>query len=101
MEKTRITHLNEGFKFLGFEIERSRGHNGMKTKVQIPKEAAKRLSDKVAATTDSTTHDDSVNAKLLALNRIITASGPPGSGSPAESINEMANKPDGPNVTSH
>lgn len=71
MEKTKITHLNEGFKFLGFEVERSRGHNGMKTKVQIPREAVDRLYAKVAATTDSTTHHDSVNAKLLALNRII------------------------------
>src|SRR5437867_134845 len=33
MEKTKVTHLNDGFDFLGFTIRRSMGHNGMKTKV--------------------------------------------------------------------
>jgi RNA-directed DNA polymerase len=32
-EKTEITHLNEGFEFLGFKIQRRPGHDGMKTKV--------------------------------------------------------------------
>jgi RNA-directed DNA polymerase len=27
-EKTKITHLNDGFKFLGFRIERVKGHHG-------------------------------------------------------------------------
>ncbi len=36
-EKTKITHLNDGFKFLGFKIRRSRGQRGMTTKVLIPR----------------------------------------------------------------
>jgi group II intron reverse transcriptase/maturase len=70
-EKTKITHLNDGFNFLGFRIQRSQGHDGMKTKVLIPDEAVDRLRDKIKATTDHTTHQDSVNSKILALNRII------------------------------
>jgi RNA-directed DNA polymerase len=70
-EKTKITHLNEGFEFLGFKIQRRQGHDGMKTKVLIPKEAVDKLNEKIRATTDPTTHQDSVNTKILALNRII------------------------------
>lgn len=70
-EKTQITHLNDGFKFLGFQVKRSQGHNGMKTKVLIPSVAVDRVRDKITAATDPTTHQDSVNSKILALNRII------------------------------
>lgn len=71
-EKTKITHLNDGFNFLGFRLKRSQGHNGMKTKVLIPQEAVHRLRGKLTTITASTTHQDSVNAKILAINRIIT-----------------------------
>src|SRR6266487_4060324 len=35
MEKTRVTHLNDGFDSLGFTVRRAMGHNGMKTKILI------------------------------------------------------------------
>ncbi len=70
-EKTKITHLNDGFKFLGFEIKRCLGHNGMKRKILIPREAKAKLRNKIKAVTAPQTHRDSVNSKVLALNRII------------------------------
>jgi RNA-directed DNA polymerase len=71
MEKTKVTHLNDGFKFLGFEIQRKMGHNGMKTKVTIPKEAVDKVIDKTTAATSPKTQQESVNTKILAINRII------------------------------
>lgn len=71
-EKTKITHLNDGFLFLGFKVQRSRGHKGVTTKVLIPGRAVKKLRDKIRVATDRTTHRDSVNSKILALNRIIS-----------------------------
>lgn len=70
-EKTKITHLNDGFKFLGFHIQRTTGASGMKTKVLIPKESVNKLMSKIKLATDSSQHQDSVNTKILALNRII------------------------------
>jgi RNA-directed DNA polymerase len=70
-EKTRITHLNDGFKFLGFWIQRAEGHNGMKTKVTIPQEAMEKIKSKLGLTLAPASHQDSVVAKILALNRLI------------------------------
>lgn len=72
MEKTKVTHLNDGFKFLGFWLQRRTGSRGMTTKVLIPKESIKRLFGNIKAATDPSTHRDSVNSKILALNRIIS-----------------------------
>jgi len=70
-EKTKITHLNDGFEFLGFKIHRSIGAKGMTTKVLIPKESVNKLMNKIKLATDRSQHQDSVNNKILALNRII------------------------------
>lgn len=70
-EKTKITHLNDGFKFLGFRIQRCRGKSGMVTKILIPKEAVEGVCDKIKRATAASTHQDSVNSKILALNRIV------------------------------
>jgi RNA-directed DNA polymerase len=71
MEKTRITHLNDGFTFLGFHLQRRMGHRGMTTKVTIPQDAVRKCLEKIRATTAASTHHDSVATKILALNRII------------------------------
>ncbi len=72
MEKTKITHLNDGFKFLGYHIRRCVGKDGvMTTKVLIPGEAVDKIIDKITTATNPSTHNDSVNAKIQALNRII------------------------------
>jgi RNA-directed DNA polymerase len=71
MEKTRITHINDGFDFLGFTVQRSMGHNGMKTKVLISKKGEVKHLNSIRAATSPNTHKDSVILKLKALNRII------------------------------
>lgn len=71
-EKTRITHLNDGFKFLGFWIYREQGHNGMKTKVTIPKEALDKINHMVAITLAPASHVHSIDTKILALNRLVS-----------------------------
>lgn len=70
-EKTKITHLNDGFVFLGFKLQRRPHKCGMQTKIFIPKEAIDRIRGKIIEATDPTTHQDSVNAKILAMNRLI------------------------------
>jgi group II intron reverse transcriptase/maturase len=71
MEKTKITHLNDGFDFLGFTIQRRMGHNGMKTKVLISKKGRERHLGKLHEATSPNTHEDSLILKITAINRII------------------------------
>jgi group II intron reverse transcriptase/maturase len=71
-EKTKVTHINDGFRFLGFEIKRGRGRGAsMRTRKLIPKEAVEKVIERIKTTTQPHTYQDSVNAKILALNRII------------------------------
>jgi len=70
-EKTKITHLNDGFKFLGFWIQRKPGSEKMGTKILIPSEAVNKLINKITLITSKTSSTDSVKSKILALNRII------------------------------
>jgi RNA-directed DNA polymerase len=71
MEKTKITHLNDGFDFLGFTIRRGMGHNGMKTKVLISEKGKRKHLSVIQTATSPATHEDSVSLKIKALNRII------------------------------
>jgi len=70
-EKTKVTHINDGFDFLGFNMVRKMGSRGIGTKILIPEKAVRRVIQKIAKTTDKRTHQDSVNTKILGLNRII------------------------------
>jgi len=71
MEKTKVTHLNDGFDFLGFEVRRSMGQNGMGTKILISGKGMKKHLETLQAATSPSTHEDSVVVKIKALNRII------------------------------
>jgi len=71
LEKTKVTHLNDGFNFLGFNIRRSMGREKMTTKVLIAADRLKRHRDKLRAATAPSTHEDSFITKVNALNRII------------------------------
>lgn len=71
LEKTKVTHLNDGFEFLGFKIRRRRGQKGMTTKVDIPRAAKRTFLNKIYAATDRTTHSDAAYSKFQALSRII------------------------------
>jgi RNA-directed DNA polymerase len=71
MGKTRITHLNDGFDFLGFTVRRSMGRRGMTTKVLISQKGMDKHLDVIQAATSPSTHEGSVTLKFKALNRII------------------------------
>jgi len=71
-EKTKITHLNDGFNFLGFRLQRGIGAEGeMTTKIVIPKEAMDKLKTKLKIALGPTEHQHSVDTKILAINRLI------------------------------
>jgi len=72
LEKTKVTHLNRGFVFLGFEMKRGRsGKTGRKvTRILIPEEKAKKHLDVLKSIFSSDT-DDSLVTKFQAANRII------------------------------
>ncbi len=70
-EKTKVTHITEGFHFLGYRIERSIGTKGeMVLKVLIPESAIKRYRHKIREITSPNTSNEAVNAKIQALNAI-------------------------------
>jgi len=71
-EKTKVTHINDGFNFLGFWIQRKLAYNGMKTKILIPQEAVNKMMGKLTHITDKTSYRDSLNTKIQAINRIIS-----------------------------
>ena len=72
MEKTRITHINDGFKFLGFDIKREMTGKGIKwPKHKIPKEALRNFRDKVMEITSPSSHNHSVISKITALNYLL------------------------------
>jgi len=76
MDKTKVTHANDGFQFLGIWIQRAIGSRGvMVPRTAIPDAAKKRFLDKMKLVLSPRTHQSSVNAKLLALNRIISGWG--------------------------
>lgn len=70
-EKTRLTHLNDGFRFLGFQVKRGRGKTAMVTRLLIPRDAASRHLDQIRTITAAGTCQDSVATKIQALNRVI------------------------------
>jgi RNA-directed DNA polymerase len=71
LEKTKVTHLNEGYDFLGFNLRRCMGGQGMVTKSTIPDKALEKHRGKLRAALAPNTHNDSIRTKLLAINRII------------------------------
>lgn len=71
LEKTSITHLNDGFQFLGFRIQRKMGSSGMRTHVLIPEGAVKTIIGKVETITNRTTTQNSANSTMLALNQTL------------------------------
>ena len=71
LEKTKVTHLNDGFDFLGFRLQRSLGHAGVVTRLTIPDKALTRHRTMLRTALGSDTHEDSIRSKLMAVNRII------------------------------
>jgi len=70
-EKTKVTHITEGFDFLGYRIIRSVGTSGkMIGKVLIPERAIKSYKTKVQRILDPRRTSESANAKMFALNQL-------------------------------
>jgi RNA-directed DNA polymerase len=71
-EKTKVTHITNGFDFLGYRIIRSIGTKGkMVPKVLIPAEAIKQVQYKVREMLAPNTTNESVSARITALNRLM------------------------------
>jgi group II intron reverse transcriptase/maturase len=72
MEKTKITHIDKGFRFLGFWIERAVGMSGKRApRIRIPEESVKEFRDKMRKTFSPKTSNDSFTSKIIAANGII------------------------------
>ena len=70
-EKTKITHITEGFTFLGYKIIRAIGETGkMVPRVLVPESAIKKFRHKIREITAPNTSNDAVKAKILALNSV-------------------------------
>src|SRR5215471_6705887 len=68
-EKTKVTHITEGFDFLGYRITRSIGTKGKMTpKVLVPKRAMDRFRRKVREMLAPHTTKESVGVKIQRLN---------------------------------
>jgi hypothetical protein len=71
MEKTKVTHLNEGFDFLGFHLQRTMGSTGMGVKTTISDKALRKHLDYFRKATSPSTYNDSLQTKIQAINRVI------------------------------
>lgn len=73
MEKTKVTHADEGFKFLGFWLERRRrtADGKRSVRIRIPKEAVRKHKERLRYALERDTFSDSVQAKVMALNRLV------------------------------
>ena len=71
-EKTKVTHITDGFDFLGYRVIRSIGTKGkMIPKVLIPERAIKHFQDNIRRILSPSTTNDSAKAKIIAVNRVI------------------------------
>src|SRR2546427_5248141 len=71
-EKTKVTHITEGFIFLGYKVIREMGQSGkMVPKVLIPGSAIKKFRHKVRGVLAPNTTGEATSAKILALNSIV------------------------------
>ena len=71
-EKTKITHVNDGFRFLGFDIRREVTGTGiMWPKHTIPADAVKKFRAKVMEITAPSSGNQSITAKMTALNYLL------------------------------
>jgi hypothetical protein len=70
-DKTTVTQVTDGLTFLGFRLVKEVGTSGKRVpKILIPEEAIRQFRPKRHETLAPHTHHDSVNMKIMALNRI-------------------------------
>jgi RNA-directed DNA polymerase len=72
MEKTKVTHVSEGFEFLGYLIDRGIvGSGRWAPRIRIPAKAMEKVQVKLRTALSPRTCKDSVRTKILGVNRII------------------------------
>jgi RNA-directed DNA polymerase len=72
MEKTKVTHISEGFVFLGYSIDRAiTGSGKWAPRIRTPAKAVDKVQGKLRTALAKSTYKDSVRTKILALNQII------------------------------
>jgi len=70
-EKTKVTHITEGFTFLGYRIIREIGAGGkMAPRVLIPDNAIKKFRHKIREITAPSTSHEAIKAKIMAINSV-------------------------------
>ena len=68
-DKTKVTHITEGFDFLGYRVIRSIGTRGkMVPKVLVPEKAMKRFREKVRESLAPNTTKEPTGVKIQRLN---------------------------------
>jgi RNA-directed DNA polymerase len=72
LEKTKVTHIKEGFTFLGFLIDKAVGGRGRGIpRIRSPRAAARKLRGKDRAALSPSTPHESLRVKILGLNRVL------------------------------
>jgi RNA-directed DNA polymerase len=73
LEKTRVTHVDEGFVFLGYEIRRQRKRGTTKHYVYTKpsKKAIQTIKDRVSAKTYRSTRNQSLDKVITSLNQTL------------------------------
>ena len=71
MDKTQITHVQEGFDFLGFHLRYIKEDNRERLVVKPTTRNIDKLKDKIRRMTSEDTHLDNDYAKLQAINAIL------------------------------
>ena len=70
-DKTLITHVNSGFDFLGFHIERYKTRRGVATLTSVPDEKVRRFKKKIQkATRAKGAVYEAISSKITAVNSI-------------------------------
>jgi group II intron reverse transcriptase/maturase len=70
-EKTKVTHITEGFDFLGYRIKKGIGTSGkMVPQVFIPDNAIKKYRHKLREILAPSSTKESVNVKIKTVNRL-------------------------------
>ncbi|MCA9835868.1 MAG: group II intron reverse transcriptase/maturase [Trueperaceae bacterium] len=72
-EKTKLTHIAEGYEFLGYELlRRDMGYGTFSTSTYIPMKASKKALAKLEQMLDKATYNHSVIDKIRAVNAFTT-----------------------------
>jgi RNA-directed DNA polymerase len=71
-EKTRITHVRDGFEFLGFHISLGAGQRGkLVPKIKIPNKARTKILERLSETIRFRPHQESVSSRIIRGSSVI------------------------------